>query len=222
MANGRSNTASKKKNPVSVSGPWFAMPLDFLRSRAWCELSPHAAKMLLDLCASLGPNAKGNGDLSAAPAIMRPKGWGSTATRRAALKELEHAGLVAVMRCGNRRACTLYAVTLWPVQCDTSKLDYGPGSFTTTDWQRVSADRAERPTNAAPAKWKALRGNEIGGPATGQPPADICPPRDKPIRPRARCTPSTGAKPAVLPAGVSPPRDTFLDLPSAAAVSPVH
>jgi hypothetical protein len=221
MANGRGGAASKK-NPVSVSGPWFAMPLDFLRSRAWCELSPHAAKMLLDLCASLGPNAKGNGDLSAAPSIMGPKGWGSTATRRAALQELEHAGLVAVTRCGNRRACTLYAVTLWPLQCDTSKLDHGPGSFTTTDWQRVSADRAERPTSAAPAKWKGLRANEFSAPTTGQHPADKRPTRDNPSRPNGRCMPSTGAMPVVLPEGLIPPRDTFLDLPSAAAVSPVH
>lgn len=221
MANGRGG-ATSKKNPVSVSGPWFAMPLDFLRSRAWCELSPHAAKMLLDLCASLGPNAKGNGDLSAAPSIMGPKGWGSTATRRAALKELEHAGLVSVTRYGNRRACTLYAVTLWPLHCDTSKLDYGPGSFTTTDWRRVSADRAERPTSETPAKWRALRANEFSVPALGQPSADKRPTRDNPLRPKGRCTPGTDAKAVVLPERLIPPRDTFLDLPSGAAVSPVH
>lgn len=91
------------------------MPLDFLRSRAWAELSPHAAKMLFDLCGGLGPNAKGNGDISAAPAIMRPKGWSSTATRVAALRELEDVGLIAVTKRGNRRVCTLYAVTLWPL-----------------------------------------------------------------------------------------------------------
>ena len=113
MANGREGR--NRKSAVTVRGPWIAMPLDFLRSRAWAELSPHAAKMLFDLCGGLGPNAKGNGDISAAPAIMRPKGWSSTATRVAALRELEDVGLIAVTKRGNRRVCTLYAVTLWPL-----------------------------------------------------------------------------------------------------------
>jgi hypothetical protein len=221
MANGRVGKPSKK-NPVSVTGPWFPMPLEFLRSRAWCELSPHAAKMLLDLCACLGPNASGNGDLSAAPTTMRSKGWGSTATRRAALNELVQAGLLTVTRHGNRRACTLYAITLWPLQCNLSKLDHGPGSFATTDWQRVTPNRAERPTTEAPAKWKALRANENSGPATGQPPVDIDPQWDNPSPSRRRCVPATGPNEPISPGGVIPPRDTFLDLPSGAAVSPVH
>ena len=141
----------RKKNPVTVAGPWFAMPLDFLRSRAWAELSPHAAKMLFDLCAGLGANAKGNGDLSGAPTIMAPKGWCSNATRVAALQELESARLISITRRGNRRLCALYAVTLWPLHCDLSKLDHGPGSYTTTDWQTAGADRSKTPTTDSPA-----------------------------------------------------------------------
>lgn len=149
MSNGR---GTKKKDPVTVVGPWLPMPLDFLHSRAWAELSPHAAKMLLDLCAGLGRNAKLNGDLSAAPTVMQPKGWCSNATRVAALRELEDARLISLTRRGNRRLCALYAVTLWPLHCDLRKLDYGPGSYTTSDWQNVSADRAKTPTTDRPAK----------------------------------------------------------------------
>lgn len=95
-----------KKNPVTVSGPWFAMPLEFVRSRACADLSPQACKMLVDLCAGLGPNARGNGDLSAAPGTMRPRGWTSTSGRVAALLELEFVGLIVITRRGCRGRCT--------------------------------------------------------------------------------------------------------------------
>ena len=167
------------RNPVSVRGPWIAMPLDFLRSRAWCELSPHASRMLMDLCSALGPNAKGNGDLSAAPAVMAPKGWASSGTKAAALKELELAGLVAITRQGGRRRCTLYAVTLWPLDCDPGKIEVSPGAFTTLDWEGPKGERAKPPTITEPAAWKAVRKNEKGYPATGQPPRVMHPPRDQ-------------------------------------------
>lgn len=222
MANARGEPVNRhgkrKKNPVTVSGPWFPMPLDFLRSRAWSELSVHGVRMLLDLCSNLGPNASGNGDLSAAPAIMHPKGWRSTATRVAALDELERAGLIAVTKRGNRRACTLYAVTLWPLQCDFSKLDHGPGTFTTSDWTKAGIDRAERPTCKTPATWRPLRKNEIALPATGQPAPDMHPPRDNLRRLKGSFVPATGTKKAVSGLGVLPPRDTFLDKPSAGVV----
>jgi hypothetical protein len=192
------------------------MPLDFLRSRAWAELSPHAAKMLLDLCAGLGPNAKGNGDLSAAPVVMRPKGWSSTATRVAALQELERVGLIAVMRPGNRRSCTLYAITLWPLQCDLAKLDYGPGAYTTSDWQRNAPNRADRPTMDAPANWRPLRERTKSVPAEGIAARDVLPLRDKAANVNRRSIPGAGTTEAISKAEVFPLRDTFLELPSGA------
>ena len=163
-----SRGAVRKKDRVTVVGPWFPMPIEFLRSRACAELSPHGVKMFLDLCSCLGPNARGNGDLSAAPGIMRPRGWTSTATRVAALKELENAELLTVTKHGNRQAPTLYAITLWPLSCDLSKLEHGPGSYSSSDWRRSGGDREERPTGEKPAVWAALRKSENGLPARGQ------------------------------------------------------
>lgn len=220
MANGRNQRT--KKSPVTVSGPWIPMPLDFLRSRACAELSPHAAKMLLDLCAGLGPNAKGNGDLSAAPAIMSPKGWPGTATRVAALQELEGAGLIAITKRGNRRDCTLYAVTLWPLQCDFSKLDYGPGAFTTSDWASVGAKQATPPTIEAPATWRqARKGEKKSSPATREPKPTMHPPRDNADSAVPRFVPATGANTPLPVLEAYPPRDTFLDSPSAGVVGGV-
>ena len=215
MANARNERS--RKNAVSVRGPWLAMPLEFLRSRAWAELSPQAAKMLLDLCAGLGPNARGNGDLSAAPVVMKPKGWRSTANRVAALQELEDARLIATMRRGHRRQCALYAVTLWPLQCDLTKLDSGPGTYTTADWEHAGADRAASPTSEAPARWKVLRKIDFGLPATGQPTAVMYPLRDNPTRLKEVFVPATGKQRHVSTAEVVPLRDTFLELPSVGA-----
>ncbi len=208
MANGR---GLHKKGAVTVKGAWFAMPLEFLRSRACAELSPHAVKMLFDLCSSLGPNASGNGDLSVAPSIMLPRGWTSDATRMAAVQELLRADLLCVTRMGNRRQCALYAVTLWPLQCDLSKLEHGPGAFATDDWTKTSVDRAERPTSDAPARWSRPRKNEMSVPAAGQLTRVMRPRREYRASLVRSFDPATGATGTNSSVAVLPPRDTSLD-----------
>ena len=210
-------SSRRKRNAVTVRGAWLPLPIAFLRSRACAELSPHAVKMLLDLCANLGPNASGNGDLSASPATMRPRGWSSDATRRAALQELEGAGLIAVTKRGNRRACSLFAVALWPLQCDLSKLDHGPGAYTTQDWTKGQSDRAASPTNEAPAIWKAARDGERSRPAAGQPPQVMSQQRDNPGSDSSPFRPAAGSIGGFSGLEVVPPRDTFLELPSVRA-----
>lgn len=216
-ANNNKQTKRRSKGRVSVSGPWLAFPLDFLASRACNELSPHGIKMLIDLCAQMRAGGRGNGDLSAAPAIMRPKGWASDATRSAALKELEAAGIISITRHGDRKRCALYAITLWPLDCDFSKLEHGPGSYSTSDWQ-ATPDRRERPTLDAPAKWgrprkteKAPVENANSHPAAGQPAGVIGPPRDNQPSPPMVYEPGAGSKLAFLGRLVIPPGETYLD-----------
>lgn len=218
-------TASKrrKKDGVTVSGPWLPMPLDFLASRACAGLSPHAIKMLIDMCGQLGPNARGNGDISAAQATLNPKGWAKrNATRVAALDELVRAGLLCLTRHGDRRRCSLYAVTLWPMHCDFSKLDHGPGSYTTQDWRNVSKDGDKRPSAESPVTWAGVRKNKSGDPATGQPSPDMSPPRDKRSHGPPSYAPTTGSKQPIPALRVVSPRDTYLDKPSAVAVTATY
>ena len=143
-----------KRGASPVRGPWFAMSLAFLQSTACARLSPIAVKMFIDMCAQLGPGARGNGDLSCARSTMAPRGWTSNETRQAALQELEAAGLLVVTRRGGRNRCALYALTLWPLDCDLSKLEVGPGAYTTLDWERGGA---ERPSDDKPAAWRSQR-----------------------------------------------------------------
>ena len=208
----------RKAGAVSVTGPWVAMPLQFLASRACAGLSPIGLKMLLDLCSQLGPNAAGNGDLSAAPAVMRAKGWSGNATRQAALGELIAAKLVCVTRQGGRRQCSLYAVTLWPMACDFSKLDHGPGLYSVNDWRGPKDEAASRPTDERPATWATPRKNTLPCPATGEPPAVMTPPRVKPGQGPPPYDPATGSIQPISAPRVTPPRVTYLDKPSVVAI----
>jgi hypothetical protein len=169
-----------RRSPVTVDGPWLPVPIDFLRSRVCAELSPSALKLLADLCSQLGPNARGNGDLSAAPAVMKPRGWTSNATFDAAMHELKAVGLVVCTRQGGRNMCSLFAVTLWPMDCDFAKLDYGPGCYSTSDWRRKDESRVAPPNIQTPASWKRARKvGALASPATGEEETALPPPGGK-------------------------------------------
>jgi len=148
---------SPKKRGVSVTGAWLPNSLDFLRSRACAELSPHAAKLLLDLMAQLGPNATRNGDLSIAPKLMAIRGWTSKSSLSAAIQELLDGGLIAKTRQGSRLDCSLFALTLYPLDCDLSKLDVKPGTYRTTDYMGDGATLSAPPTENNPAHWRRAR-----------------------------------------------------------------
>lgn len=143
------------------------MPLDFLRSRAAAELSPHGAKLLLDVLALLGPNASRNGDLSLAPSTMAARGWKSRSSLHAAIAELIEHRLLVKTRQGGRLDCSLYAITLYPLDCDLSKLDVKPGTFTGVSWAMGGA-LEKPPTGDDPAVWRRARKTN-----------SLAPPRDK-------------------------------------------
>ncbi|GAB3189124.1 hypothetical protein GCM10027292_19740 [Hydrogenophaga aquatica] len=157
-----------KKRGIAVSGAWLPAPLAFLRSRACAELSPHAAKLFLDLLGMLGPNASRNGDLSLAPAIMRVRGWSGRTSLEAATKELVEAKLLIQTRQGGRKDCSLWAVTLYPLACDLNKIEVRPGCYLTTDYSGANGVQEKPPTADRPAVWRRARKNTSACPATGQ------------------------------------------------------
>ena len=177
----------QKRRGIAVTGAWLPVPLDFLRSRACAELSPHAAKLLLDVLALLGPNAARNGDLSLTPKLMRFRGWTGRESLNAAVRELESFGLLFRTRQGSRLDCSLWACTLYPLDCDLSKLDVRPGAYRVTDWMH-GGELANAPTEAAPATWRRARKTQtltpprdaapVKRPATGR-----SPPSESPINP---------------------------------------
>jgi hypothetical protein len=204
---------NRSKHGVSVVGPWLALPLEFLRSRACAELSPLAAKLLLDLLALLGPNATRNGDLSLAPKIMAIRGWTSRSSLAAAVRELLAHGLLEQTRQGSRLDCNLYAVTLYPLSCDLSKLDVKPGTYLFTDYMGDGTSLANPPVAVNPAQWRRARKSQkvaplrddvqAKRPATGQThPTEIV---KQPTLYRY------GTKPPVFGVACVPPRVTYID-----------
>lgn len=147
---------NRKKHGVAVSGAWLPLSLTFLRSRAAAELSPHGAKLLLDVLSMLGPNASRNGDISLAPKLLRSRGWPSSATLIAAVRELLDYGLLVKTRQGSRLDCSLFALTLYPLDCDPNKIEVGPGSYGLADWTQGEV-LADEPSEDAPARWRRAR-----------------------------------------------------------------
>lgn len=145
-----------KRRGIAVTGSWLPFPLDFLRSRACAELSPHGAKLLLDVLSMLGPNATRNGDISITPKLMRLRGWSGRQTLNAAVSELEAFGLIFRTRQGSRLDCSLWACTLYPMDCDPRKIDVRPGCYRMTDWM-MGGDLADKPTEKKPAAWRRAR-----------------------------------------------------------------
>lgn len=162
-----------KKRGIAVDGPWIPISLRFLKSHACAQLSPHAAKLLLDLWSMLGTNAYGNGDLSLAPSIMRVRGWSGRTSLEAATKELVEAKLLFQTRQGGRKDCSLWALTLYALDCDLRKLDVRPGCYLKTDYAG-SKGVLERPPDAnRPAVWRRARKNTLACPAAGQTPPEL-------------------------------------------------
>lgn len=145
------------RGKVTVVGPWQPMPLAFLRSRACAELSPHATKLLLDCLAMLAPNGGRNGDISLAPKVMAPRGWNSRETLGNAVAELSAAGLLIKTRQGSRLDCSLFALTLYPLDCDLRKLDVRPGCYSLSDWTLAGEGVEKPPTEHLPARWNRVR-----------------------------------------------------------------
>jgi hypothetical protein len=101
------------------------MPHAILLSQEYAALSARAVKLLLDVFAQF--NGRNNGDLAAAPSMMRERGWKSNAMLGEALAELLAAGFLIQTRVGGRNRAALYAVTWLGVNDCDGKLDARPG-----------------------------------------------------------------------------------------------
>ena len=216
----------QKKRGIAVNGPWLPLPIEFLRSRACAELSPHGIKLLVDVLSMLGPNATRNGDLCLTHKLMAVRGWSSKSTLSAAIIELQDHGLLIQTRQGSRLDCSLWACTLYPLDCDMRKLDVGPGSYRTTDWMLGGA-LANPPTEGNKAVWRHARKGASTGARKSAKTQTVPPPRDDltPKRPAPGRTDSKnepdfprssrpGTKSPVFEGATVPPRGTYLNKPS--------
>lgn len=110
----RADTRNNKPSPASV-------------------LSHMAAHMLDNLTAQY--NGNNNGDLTAAPNIMKLYGWNSQGSINKALKELLAHGFIEQTRQGGRNKCSLYAITWQSIDECKGKLDVPPTRVASNLWK---------------------------------------------------------------------------------------
>jgi hypothetical protein len=125
--------ALKSAKEARGGGAFLPFLLDVLRSKALANLSPYAAKLLLDLASQwqLGRN----GDASAAfENVLRARGWRSKATLHNALKELRHSGLIVQTRQGSLHQCSLYALGWLAIDECGGKLYIQPTKRPLNNW----------------------------------------------------------------------------------------
>lgn len=93
----------------------MSIPHFVLESPQWGRMDAFALKLLWELARQYRGN--NNGDLSATAVTLKDRSatWSSKDTLPKKLRYLEDHGWIVKTRQGGRHACSLYAVTWWPV-----------------------------------------------------------------------------------------------------------
>ena len=86
---------------------------DVITSEQYANLSYKAIKLLIDVLEQF--NGNNNGDLCITMSVMKKKGWVSSGTLHAAKKELLNKGWLEETRKGGRHKCSLFAVSIHPI-----------------------------------------------------------------------------------------------------------
>jgi len=146
---------SRERNkPKWGGGAFIALPRRFTESETLAGLSPSASKLLLDLIAAY--RGFNNGDFAITWSQMRPRGWRSKATLKKATDELLARGIAIRTRHGGRRACHLYALTIWDVDECGGKLDIDPTDSPLNSWLR---DEPLKPMHELQAEHRQKHGS---------------------------------------------------------------
>lgn len=120
------------------TGAFVPIPCSVLNHDNFKKLSSKAVKLLMDMITQLRFKQGGtvnNGDISAAMAVMKPRGWNSKESLNYALKELMYYGFVKLTRQGGRHKASLYAVTWWAIDNCDGKHDVTETRVASNEWK---------------------------------------------------------------------------------------
>jgi hypothetical protein len=146
--------AIKNAKEARGGGPSLPFRIDVLRSQALADLSPHAAKLLLDIASQwhLGRN----GDSSVAfENVMRARGWRSKTTLHKALAALRKSGLIIQTRQGSLHQCSLYALGWMAIDDCGGKLDIASTTRPLNDWPSLLTKNARPSPPRGPTMTKS-------------------------------------------------------------------
>lgn len=138
----RSAERRRRRKGRAESGSFLALPHVLFESKAYRNMSAHAAKLLLDIAQQYrGTN---NGDLAATWNLMRPLGWRSRDTLHKALRELLALGFIELTRQGGINRPSLYALTWRAIDPCQGKLDCPPANVASNAWRVWVEPAAQR------------------------------------------------------------------------------
>jgi hypothetical protein len=107
---------------------------DIITSKEYANLSYKAVKLLVDVLEQF--NGNNNGDMCITMSVMKKKGWKSSGTLQAAKKELEDKGWLQLLRPGGRHMCSLYAVSMYPIDECGGKHGYKSTRTASNLWKK--------------------------------------------------------------------------------------
>lgn len=121
-----------KNKGRAVRGSFLLLPHAVINHPNYLALSIYARALLIEIASQYkGAN---NGDLTAAPKIMKARGWSESTVGRKA-QELLQAGFIQKTRQGGRNKCNLYAITWQPIDDCNGKLDVKATNTASNIWK---------------------------------------------------------------------------------------
>jgi hypothetical protein len=141
MADKRQKLKSRRSGPTFGTKPHHIFRADTRNNKPSpaSVLSHKAAHLLDNLVAQY--NGSNNGDLSAAPKIMKLYGWTSQGSVHSALTELLALGFIEQTRQGGRNKCSLYALTWMAIDECGGKLDVPPTKVASNLWKPENKEK---------------------------------------------------------------------------------
>jgi hypothetical protein len=141
------NTAKKRRQVKgrNENGRFLSIPHCVMNSFDYINLSTKSKVLLFDLAFQY--NGKNNGNLTAAFAVMKKRGWVREATIFSAVRELMKANMIIRTREGKfqnpHSRCALYALTWKNIdECPGKDLDV---ASTITPPRKFSIDKTKNP-----------------------------------------------------------------------------
>ena len=128
------NEARRRTKGRQSTNSFVRFPHQVIRHRNFRTLSPRATKLAVDLASQY--NGRNNGDLCAPLSLMRERGWKSSDQLFKAKKELVTRGIIRVARQGGLNKANLYALTWFPIDECSGKLDIASTITAPNDWNR--------------------------------------------------------------------------------------
>lgn len=115
------------------------IPTHMLRHPKFIRLDPYA-KALFFYWAGLY-NGKNNGDFAAPNNRFDECGFNSPSTLQKAKRTLVEQGFAVLTRQGHKRKCSLYGLTIWPIDECGGKLEWPKERTASYAWNRLDAKR---------------------------------------------------------------------------------